>query len=248
MGSNLPNWLQGEEPLPPESPKRPPKKSGFNPLALAGGLLFIFVAIAVLGAIVRAMSPAPATPSESAVIPADTSPVATFAIVTWTVDPSIPTATPVPTSTPTLTPEPTPTPIPTATVNPDADAEEAYRLFAIEMMEAYSEGFVRFSEQNKAASENPLLILNQDWILRTALSTVLIEEASTRILERENVPPKYQAFHSQFVQVAKLNEQSMRLYRQSVDSRDANGLQESVRLVEEAGAILEQMDVNSLQP
>lgn len=113
MGSNLPNWLQGEEPLPPEPPKRPPKKSGFNPLALAGGLLFIFVAIAVLGAIVRTVSPAaPSAPPESAAIPADTSPVATFAIVTWTVDPSIPTATPVPTSTPepTATPEPTPAP------------------------------------------------------------------------------------------------------------------------------------------
>lgn len=205
-----------------------------------GALLGLFVLIAIGGALIRRASPEPV-----AVATIAGSPLPTFAIApSWTVPPAEPTATPAPTN----TPEPTATSEPTATINPDAEAEAAYRHLATETMKAYSEGFALFSEQNKAAGENPRLILNDEWILRTVLATALIEETSRRILEFENIPPRYQAFHSEFAQVAKLNEQSMQLYRQSVDARDAAGLQESVRLVEQANEILSRLDVDSLQP
>lgn len=130
--SNLPNWLDGEQPLPPSKPE-PPKKSGFNPLALAGGIVAIFVGLWIAGAIFRAASPDTAPEIAEAPPAADESPVATFSIPgTWTPDPSAPTpaptntpentATPEPTNTPEPTPTevPSPTPVPTATQVPTA--------------------------------------------------------------------------------------------------------------------------------
>jgi hypothetical protein len=103
--SNLPNWLEGEEPLPPS--KSPKKSGGFNPLALVGGLLLICVLIAGTGAIVRRLSPAgPATPPESAAVAAAAASPAPSEIP--------------PTEAPTNTPEPTSAPEATATAAPVA--------------------------------------------------------------------------------------------------------------------------------
>lgn len=143
--SNLPNWLQGEEPLPPSKP--PKKAGGFNPLMLAGGLLLICVLIAGTGAIVRRLSPAPTTPPESAAV---ASPVPSEA---------------PPTEGPTNTPEPTSTPEATATAAPTAAPIDVLRVALEDKLSASTRDVPRL-----ARLETSTGTLFVDWNINDSMS------------------------------------------------------------------------------
>lgn len=151
-----------------------------------------------------------------------------------------PTDTPEPTATPepTDTPQPTDTPAPTATTNPEAQAEEGYRLFVIDVAGDYSESLDVFEEQNAAVGDDISLLRNDEWTLRTAGAVAGIQAASQRVIEREDVPPRFQEFHSQFVEAATLYDESMTAYVEGIDELDASKIEEALSLMQQGTDVI----------
>ena len=98
-----------------------------------------------------------------------------------------------------------------------------------------------FTEQNQAASEDPLLLFDEDWIFRTALSTVLIEEASNRVLNYQPVPTRFQSYHASFRDAAQLMSESMVGYRTALDNFDVDGIIAASERMNEATAIIAEL-------
>lgn len=105
----------------------------------------------------------------------------------------------------------------------------------------YQEALGRFSEQNTALSEDPALLLDDEWTIRTAGSTIMIQDASTRVLEYEPVPERLVAFHDRFKEAAQEFSDAMGLYRMGIDARNADLLGESLALFNDANAIIEEI-------
>lgn len=240
--SNMPSWMQGAEPLPPTPPPSPPKtplwkRRPFNLILGFFGLCFFCFACSMIWSV---------TPQGRAFTATQTAEVAAREAAAEATR-NAPTATPEP---PTATPEPSPTspptntPEPTATTDPAAADEATYAAFLGPALTEMGEVLTEFGELNIAAGEDPSLLLDNDWRRRVAVSTVLIEDVSQRIVAYDGpVPPRFASIHERLVGVAGDYDRSMDMYRQGLDSGDMTVFNESVNIFTAASAVLREVSL-----
>ena len=127
-------------------------------------------------------------------VPDATEPPAATAVPTKTPEPTVasePTATSAPTQTvvPTSTPALTSTPFPVPTVTPGLPEDQlAYLLEMAAHADQYGELFELFSAQASAAGEDPLLLLDEDWVVSTAAVLAMMRVENEEIRETECPP------------------------------------------------------------
>lgn len=138
----------------------------------------------------------------------------------------------------TVTPRSTATPQPTAT--PNAAATDAARQAATKIAAAqvdllaevaYADAIVKISSdymvaldgiatQSEAASENPYLIMSDEWKITTAVYLAAMRVAGDKV--RELKPPaRFVAVHADLLEAAGYYDQVVRYYGEGVDEMDA---------------------------
>lgn len=246
--SNMPGWMQGAEPLPPTTPTPPPKtpiwkRRPFNFILSFFGLCFFCTALSLIWSV---------TPSGRAYSATQTAEVAAVELAakatrnapTNTPEPPTATPEPSPTSPPTNTPEPTATAEPTATTDPVAADEATYAAFLGPALTELGEVLTEFGELNTAAGEDSSLLFDNDWRRNVALSTVLIEDVSQRIVAYNGpVPPRFASIHERLVGVAGDYDRSMDMYRQGLDNGDMALFNESVEVFTGASQVLQEVSL-----
>ena len=101
-----------------------------------------------------------------------------------------------------------------------ATESETYRAFISTTTTRFSELLNDFSAQNIQAGENPLLLFDQDWIMRAAVTSVQFNMTATSILEYDAVPQGYEEAHEIFSAMANIFLSAMEYYIAGVDDFD----------------------------
>lgn len=148
-----------------------------------------------------------------------------------------PTATAEPTAAPTRTPQPTAdAPATRAAAEATAGAataealaqagvleELAYATRMQDIARSYVSAMEGISDQSSAASDNPYLILSDDWKLTTALylAQIRVTNSDVRALEP---PARFVAVHADLLEAADYYDLVVKYYSEGVDEMDANKL------------------------
>lgn len=148
-----------------------------------------------------------------------------------------PTATAEPTAAPTRTPQPTAdAPATRAAAEATAGAATAEALAQADVLEelayttrmqdiarSYVSAMEGISDQSSAASDNPYLILSDDWKLTTALylAQIRVTNSDVRALEP---PARFVAVHADLLEAADYYDLVVKYYSEGVDEMDANKL------------------------
>lgn len=149
---------------------------------------------------------------------------------------ALPTGLPTRTARPTVTPHPTATPNATATANARAAAtavaaaqggllaEMAYAEAIQEISFDYMEAMDGIAKQSEAASENPYLIANDEWIITTAVYLAALQVAGDDVRALDP-PSRFAAAHADLLEAADYYDLVALYYSQGVDEMDAGKLE-----------------------
>jgi uncharacterized protein YraI/endonuclease/exonuclease/phosphatase family metal-dependent hydrolase len=166
----------------------------------------------------------PVVQSDSTLGPLDTPTVAPIATATPTTPPTVP-----PTATPTRTPTPAPvgfTPSP---------AEQAYVTEIVAIMDGYVDALNQLAAQMTAAGEDPLLIFDDVWKIRTAAATVALQ-LNGEELRKLQAPPRFAEVHAELLIAAGHYDRVATLVVEAIDELDVDKMTLAAAEMESANA------------
>jgi hypothetical protein len=131
-----------------------------------------------------------------------------------------PTPTAVPSATPTTTPTVTPTVAPTATPG-FSEAEIVYARRTGNIARGWGLAFSKISDILSEASNNPALLLDNNWKIRLATQMVMISNL-TEELNSTQAPPRFHNAHRLLTEAGRELDIAMTLMAESVDELNAN--------------------------
>jgi hypothetical protein len=159
----------------------------------------------------------------------------------------LPTPTPSPTPVPTSTPPPTATPAPTATPDPAAAAEQAYRDFVLSTSNQYQTGLQGIGEVSSEASEDSTVILTEDWRGRAIGYLAVLNLTAQQVEQREDVPERFQQFHTQYSEIASLMREVVTLYAEGVDELNGAKIVQAVERMSRATTLIGELPTDDLR-
>lgn len=122
------------------------------------------------------------------------------------------------------------------TARPRTATEAEYARLYHETENDLTAGRAQFVAQSRLLAENPALLNDAAWQLRTVAATAQIEEAAGLLLDfpASQVPPRYRGTHSEATAGLALYREAMATYRAALDTRDAAKLGEVIDILEAA--------------
>jgi len=105
------------------------------------------------------------------------------------------------------------------------------------------------SEQSSLAGADPTVILDDDWILRTATALAMFRVTADEIRSREDVPVEASDLHSKMLELAGALDTVATNYAAGVDNFDANRLEQAIGGMQRIGQLATEMtaEVDRLQ-
>jgi len=108
----------------------------------------------------------------------------------------------------------------------------SYREFMAEIMASLAEHSFSLASQNQLAGENVAYLIDQDWIVQTAVIVTFIRLYATSILEFDisSVPHEYEDAHNYFIIMANHLLDAMDYYVYGIDNLDVASINRSAEL------------------
>lgn len=149
--------------------------------------------------------------------------------------PVTPTPTALIVAPPTAPPLPIPTPTATPTIETTVGPFIAEAQF---ILAAYSETMIVIGEQLTHVGNDPNLVNDETWQLRTATAFALLGELNEKVRET-SAPPSYQPMWAELTTMANLLDEMISAYTTGIDQRNAAEIVRGTQLLEQAQAAMQ---------
>jgi hypothetical protein len=153
-------------------------------------------------------------------------------------------------STPTVVP-PTPTvapPTPTTAPTRDVEAEMLdYRTWVFSSLIVYMVLLDEVSELSDQVSENPYLLVIEEWRDEAIRNAREIGRESRRVENFKDVPPEALEFHNAYVELAEMLDKFSLAYEDGVDNLDTLALAAANVYMEDAIQLIEHLPIDTLE-
>ncbi len=148
----------------------------------------------------------------------------------------IPASVPSATARPTVTSKPSPTIMPSATttktavpkpLSPASLSESEYATAVGDISKDFKSAFTDLADRMTQVSDNPELLLDENWRVKTALNVVLIKDCNKRV--RALKPPtKYTVSHASMIEAANHFDKAMDSLVYGLDNLDVDSLKQAL--------------------
>jgi len=131
----------------------------------------------------------------------------------------------VPADEPTTTEAPEPTETAESEFEP---AEREYASFLLGVLDVYQKSFPEIGALMTEVGQDTSLLNDQQWKFALVAEMVKLDEASQKVLDRTEIPPRLEAVHEKYKEVATAAIDSTKSLRQAIDNLDIELLAESM--------------------
>jgi cytoskeletal protein RodZ len=134
-----------------------------------------------------------------------------------------------------------------ASTNNDPAALE-YQITVLNLASEIGEALLDIGDQSSLAGSDPTLLLDQDWIIKTAADIAVINNGSDSILDydTDTVPNEWLPFHKEWRKVAKYLKKMTAAYTEGIDEFDMDKIDKSSEYMNTASTHINK--ANELMP